>query len=136
MGPSMRRSSTLVSSFFDMTTSAANSRTNTLRSCSSSDMGDGSDRDGGGGCGDLDSAFVEDGLMAEIGCCSPNWDPFASLSSSQSSDAESGSHDSGGGGGGGGGGLVPARNNIMTMSCSPILSTDANGKNGGQTVSP
>lgn len=51
--------------------------------------------------------------MAEIGCCSPNWDPFA-LSSSQSSDAESVNND---------GSLEgSSRKNVMSMSCSPMLS--------------
>ncbi|VDM35102.1 unnamed protein product [Hydatigera taeniaeformis] len=65
----------------------------------------------------------DEGLMAEIGCCSPNWDPFA-LSSSQSSDAESTGlpvNPAIGSVGVDADGIAVARNNVMSMSCSPVL---------------
>ncbi|VDD75864.1 unnamed protein product [Mesocestoides corti] len=91
--PSIRRSSSVISAFFDASTINSNTSDNSGRSSSSissaSEAGEErsvstpvfSNSPSGG-------SIEDEGLMSEIGCRSPNWDPFA-LSSSQSSDAES-----------------------------------------------
>nr|CDS27239.2 protein tyrosine phosphatase n9 [Hymenolepis microstoma] len=112
LGLAASRQPVTIATFFNISSSnGTDSSTNTLdrSGCSSSSVSDtGGDIDAGGvPLGDDES------LMAEIGCCSPNWDPFA-LSSSQSSDAESVNND---------GSLEgSSRKNIMSMSCSPVLS--------------
>ncbi|VDO03698.1 unnamed protein product [Rodentolepis nana] len=117
LGLATPRQPATVATFFNVSSSnGTDSNTNTLdrsgRSSSSvSDTG-----------GDTDAGAVplgdDESLMAEIGCCSPNWDPFA-LSSSQSSDAESVNND---------GSLEgSSRKNVMSMSCSPVVSANIAG---------
>ncbi|KAH9282931.1 Tyrosine-protein phosphatase non-receptor type 9 [Echinococcus granulosus] len=122
-GLGTRQPSAAISAFFHASNNGGGSgSTNSTIDCSGRSSPSASD------AGD-EAAMVgplteDEGLMAEIGCCSPNWDPFA-LSSSQSSDAESTGlpvNPATGCAGADTDGIAAARNNVMSMSCSPVLS--------------
>lgn len=119
----MRQPSAAISAFFDTSNngSGGGSSSNTIdRSGRSSP----SASEAGEEAATVGPMNEDEGLMAEIGCCSPNWDPFA-LSSSQSSDAESTGlpvNPAIGIAGVDADGIAAARNNVMSMSCSPVLS--------------
>ena len=126
----MRQTTEAISAFFD-TSNGNNINSGTIErsghsSSSASETGD--EHLPGLTSGATCSLVDDEGLMAEIGCCSPNWDPFA-LSSSQSSDADSTS-----GTGTELDGSVPTRNDVMSMSCSPVLSTNTARTSNGKTV--
>ncbi|VDK21611.1 unnamed protein product [Taenia asiatica] len=117
----MRQPSAAISAFFDASNNGSGGG-----SCSSTIDRSGRSSPSASEAGEETATGMneDEGLMAEIGCCSPNWDPFA-LSSSQSSDAEStglpvnpaigsASVDADG--------IAAARNNVMSISCSPVLS--------------
>ncbi|KAM7537116.1 hypothetical protein Aperf_G00000070772 [Anoplocephala perfoliata] len=109
-----------VSAFFDVSNDGGgtDSNNNTIDRSgrSSSSVSDTGDEISGLSASSGAPLVDDESLMAEIGCCSPNWDPFA-LSSSQSSDAESCASLSAN--------IESERvpkNNVMSMSCSPVLS--------------